>query len=103
MLAECKVAVRAEHAKLAKAAETSRNFVAYAERFYASAWSDLVVDVVSAGTVEAANKYADHSRAAVMALADKAKTGKELAELIRQRDALADAALLLSIIMEAAA
>jgi HK97 family phage portal protein len=103
MLAECKVAVRAEHAKLAKAAETSRNFVAYAERFYASAWSDLVVDVVSAGTVEAANKYADHSRAAVMALADKAKTGKELAELIRQRDALADAALLSSIIMEAAA
>jgi HK97 family phage portal protein len=103
MLAECKVAVRAEAAKLAKAAETSRNFVAYAERFYASAWSDLVVDVVNAATPDAAAKYAEQSRAAVMALADKAKTGKELAEMIRQRDAAADALLLSSIIMECAA
>jgi HK97 family phage portal protein len=103
MLAECKVAVRAETAKLARAAETSRNFVAYAERFYASAWSDLVVDVVSAGTAEAARKYAEHSHAAVMVLAENVKTGKELAECIRQRDEPAYAAMLSSIIMEAAA
>ena len=79
----CRHACEIERDKLAHAAKTSRNFVAYVDKFYAKAWLAIAAEALpGVDTAAPAERYADARKSIVLEAAGRATDAVQLAASI---------------------